>query len=254
LAAYEIYPLPLHRMRASGGFMTYLMNYGAMVDCTGYSWYIRGPSKNIIVDTSCPIDMIRRNRPGAEAVTSFEGALSRVGLTPEAVDMVILTHLHYDHCGHLYKCVNADVVVQKAEVEYALSPHPLSATSYKPSMFAGANLHMIEGDTKVDDGVELLFTPGHTPGCQSVSVSTAKGTAVITGFCCRMDAFVMPDEVPGHTAENLKELASAWPVRAPGIHTDVFKAYDSATRVKELADIIIPNHDPMWEQVEKVPA
>ena len=52
---YEIYPLPLHRMRSSGGIMTYLMNYDKTVDVTEYSWYIKGPSKNIIVDTSCPI-------------------------------------------------------------------------------------------------------------------------------------------------------------------------------------------------------
>lgn len=254
MAQYEIYPLPLHRMKTSGGILTYLMNYDKVIDVTGYSWYIKGPKKNIIVDTSCPMEEFRKHRPDCEAITSFEDALARVGLTPEKVDMVILTQLHYDHCGYLYKCVNAEAVVQKAEVKYGFSPHPVSAMSYNSALFAKAKLHMVEGDTTIDEGIELLFTPGHTPGCQSVAVQTAKGTAIITGFCCRMDAFVMPKEVTGYKIESLEKLENIWPVRTPGIHTDALQAFDSTLRVKGLADIIIPNHDPMWEKVEKIPA
>ena len=251
---YEIYPLPLHRMKVNSGILTYLMNYDKVVDVTGYSWYIKGPSKNIIVDTSCPLDIMLKHRPGFEAVTTFEGALARVGLTPEAVDIVILTQLHYDHCGYLYKCVNAEAIVQKAEVQFGLAPHPVSAMSYESALFSKAKLHIIEGDMKLDDGIELLFTPGHTPGCKSVAVQTAKGKAIITGFCCKMDTFVLPQEVTGYNVESLEALENIWPVRASGIHTDVFASFDSALRVKGLADIIIPNHDPMWEKVEKIPA
>jgi len=254
MANYEIYPLPLHRMRSSGGIMTYLMNYDKTIDVTGYSWYIKGPSKNIIVDTSCPIEIIRKHRPDCEAVMSFEDALARVGLTPESVDMVILTQLHYDHCGNLYKCINAEAVVQKAEVKYGFSPHPVSAMSYDSTLFSRAKLHMVEGDTRIDEGIELLFTPGHTPGCQSVAVQTTKGKAIITGFCCSMDNFVLPREVTGYKIESLEALENIWPVRAQGIHTDPLLSFDSALRVKGLADILIPNHDPMWEKVEKIPA
>jgi glyoxylase-like metal-dependent hydrolase (beta-lactamase superfamily II) len=185
---------------------------------------------------------------------SFEDALARVGLTPESVDMVILTQLHYDHCGNLYKCVNAEAVVQKAEVKYGFSPHPVSAMSYDSTLFSRAKLHMVEGDTRIDEGIELLFTPGHTPGCQSVAVQTAKGKAIITGFCCSMDNFVLPREVTGYKIESLEALENIWPVRAQGIHTDPLLSFDSALRVKGLADILIPNHDPMWEKVEKIPA
>ena len=74
---YEIYPLPLHRMKVNSGILTYLMNYDKVVDVTGYSWYIKGPSKNIIVNTSCPLDIMLKHRPGFEAVATFEGALAR---------------------------------------------------------------------------------------------------------------------------------------------------------------------------------
>lgn len=44
-----------------------------------------------------------------------------------------------------------------------------------------------------------------------------------------------------------------WPVRAPGIYVNSLQAFDSAMRVKGLADVIIPNHDTRWEKVKKIP-
>lgn len=69
-----------------------------------------------------------------------------------------------------------------------------------------------------------------------------------------MDNFVLPREVTGYKIESLEALENIWPVRAQGIHTDPLLSFDSALRVKGLADILIPNHDPMWEKVEKIPA
>jgi hypothetical protein len=54
--------------------------------------------------------------------------------------------------------------------------------------------------------------------------------------------------------ESLDQLEAMWPVRTPGIHIDSLQAFDSAMRVKGLADIIIPNHDPMFLETEKIPS
>jgi N-acyl homoserine lactone hydrolase len=42
----------------------------------------------------------------------FEDALERIGLAPEKIDIIIQTHLHYDHCGNASKCENAEVIAQ----------------------------------------------------------------------------------------------------------------------------------------------
>jgi len=253
MTKYEIHPLPMHRNSMSEGYMTYLMNYDVTVSLTVYSWYIKGPSKNVLVDTGCPHEIIEERRPGGDKIATFEKALERVNLKPEDIDIVIQTQLHYDHCGNTSKCSNAEVIVQKKELDFGLAPHPLFAGLYDRAMFSRLRLRIVEGDTNIDDGITLLYTPGHSPGGQSVAVRTAKGTAIITGFCCNMHAFVMPEEVTGYKVRSLDELEAMWPVRAPGIHVNPLQAFDSALRVKGLADIIIPIHDSMFEMVEKIP-
>jgi glyoxylase-like metal-dependent hydrolase (beta-lactamase superfamily II) len=250
---YEIYPLPLARGRGSEGYMTYLINYDKKIPVPIYCWYIKGPKQNILVDTGCPIEIIRRHRPDSDNIMDFEVALERVGLVPEKIDIIIQTHLHYDHCGNASKCKNAEVIVQKKEAQFALAPHPLFAGTYDRELFSRLKLHMVEGDTVIDEGICLLDTPGHTPGCQSVAVKTAKGSAIITGFCCNMHVFELPNEIDGHKINDSDKLESMWPVRAPGIHTDALQAFDSALKVKGLADILIPIHDPMFEKIEKIP-
>jgi N-acyl homoserine lactone hydrolase len=250
---YEIYPLPMSRGEGSEGFMTYLMNYEKRVPVIGYCWFIKGPKKNIIVDTGCPIEIIRNHRPGSHNIMDFENALGKVGLTPEKVDIIIQTHLHYDHCGNAQKCENAKVIVQKKEVEFALAPHSLFARLYDRELFSKLKMDIVEGETVIDEGVHILFTPGHSPGGQSVAVRTAKGTAIITGFCCNRHAFELPSEMDGHEVDDLDQVKAMGPVRAPGIHIDVVQAFENVLRVKKLADIVIPIHDPMFEKVEKIP-
>jgi len=250
---YEIYPLPTFRATMSEGYMTYLMNYDKEVPLTVYSWYIKGPDKKILVDTSCPLEIVREHRPNPEEIMTFEDALKKVNLTPEEIDIVIQTQLHYDHCGNTAKCQNAEVIVQKEELEFGLAPHPLFAGLYDRRLFSRLKLRIVEGDTIIDNGVQLLFTPGHSPGGQSVAVKTAEGLAIITGFCCNMHTFKLPEEITGYTVKSLDELEAMWPVRAPGIHVNPLQAFNSALRVKGLADIIIPNHDSMFENIEKIP-
>jgi N-acyl homoserine lactone hydrolase len=251
---YEIYPLPLARGKGSEGYMTYLLNYEKKIPVTNYCWYIKGPRRNIVVDTGCPIEIIRTHRPDSEKIMDFEDALKTIALAPEKIDIIIQTHLHYDHCGNASKCKNAEVIVQKKELEFALAPHPLFAGIYDRELFSRLKLHTVEGDTIIDEGIQLLDTPGHSPGGQSVAINTAQGTAIITGFCCNKHAFELPDEIDGHKVTNCEQLESMWPVRAPGIHTDALQAFGSALRVKGLANIIIPIHDPIFEKVEKIPS
>jgi len=81
-------------------------------------------------------------------------------------------------------------------------------------------------------GIKVLKVPGHSPGTQAVAVETAAGTAIITGFCAIAENFSPPED-----KQNI------WPVVAPGVHTDALASFDSAVRVKKMADIVIPVHN-----------
>ncbi|MGD8925110.1 MAG: hypothetical protein PVG64_09250, partial [Syntrophobacterales bacterium] len=95
----------------------------------------------------------------------------------------------------------------------------------------------VKGDAEIVPGIRVILTPGHTPGGQSVAVETEKGTAVITGFCC-----------------NGNNFPSVGPAVTPGVHLNAIEAYESAQRVKEMADILIPIHDLEVGRGGKIPA
>jgi N-acyl homoserine lactone hydrolase len=159
-------------------------------------------------------------------ILEFEEALATLNLTPAEIDIIIHTHLHNDHCENDYKCTNAEVYVQKAEREFLNNPHPVDHRYY-PDILDDVQVVEIEGDANIVDGIDVIFSPGHTVGGQSVAINTSEGRAVITGFCC-----------------NDKNFPTAGPAIAPGVHIDLTEAYDSIQKIKEMADILIPLHDP----------
>ncbi|MBW1982043.1 MAG: N-acyl homoserine lactonase family protein [Deltaproteobacteria bacterium] len=226
MSIYVIHPLAVGINETDQGIMTYQRGYGKRIWLPIYVFYLEGGDQKILVDTGMEEFMIssRAVEETGLSIMNFEEALSKVDLTPENVDIVIQTHLHNDHCENTYKCKNAKVYVQQAELDFFKAPHPIDHRYYS-DLLNDSEVVPVEGDVEIISGVRLLFTPGHTPGGQSVAVSTEKGTAIITGFCCN--------------AENFPKVG---PVVAPGVHTDAIAAYESAKRVKEMADILIPNH------------
>ena len=94
---------------------------------------------------------------------------------PESVDLVINTHLHWDHCGGntvdeggraLPALPRAKYVAQRGELEHAREQHPRDAVSYRavnyePLVESGV-MQLLDGDGEVAPGVEVRVTPGHT--------------------------------------------------------------------------------------------
>jgi len=224
---YTIHPLTVGINETDQGVMTYLRDYGKRILLPIYVFYLKGGGKNILVDTGLEQFVVPE---GAEEecgfdILEFEEALSSLDLTPEDIDIIIHTHLHNDHCENDYKCTNAEVYVQKAELEFMRDPHPIDHRYY-PDILDDVKVLEIEGNTTLVEGIDLLLTPGHTVGGQSVAVNTSAGKAVITGFCC-----------------NEKNFPSTGPAIASGVHIDVTQAYDSAQKINEIADILLPLHD-----------
>lgn len=227
MPVYTIHPLAVGFNETDQGIMTYQRFYGRRIMLPIYAFAIKGGDKKILVDTGLEEFMAPPNleeRIGFP-VMEFEEALKTVGWTPEDVDIVIHTHLHNDHCENDSKCVNAKVYVQKAELDFFNEPHPVDHRYY-PDVLDGVNVVTVEGDAKIVDGIEVMLTPGHTPGGQSVVVDTAKGKAIITGLCC-----------------NAENFPAGGGVICPGVLLDTIKAYESMTRIREAADILIPIHD-----------
>jgi glyoxylase-like metal-dependent hydrolase (beta-lactamase superfamily II) len=110
--------------------------------------------------------------------------LLHYGLHPQDIDVVINTHLHFDHCGGntriekdkiLATFPHARYIVQRGEFEHALNPTERDRASYfndnyVPLQQAG-KLSLLEADRAIAPGVELIRVPGHTANMQCVKLS-----------------------------------------------------------------------------------
>ncbi|OIP97029.1 MAG: MBL fold metallo-hydrolase [Syntrophobacteraceae bacterium CG2_30_61_12] len=234
---YVIRPLVIGANETDQGIMTYLRGYGQRIWIPIYAFYLEGGPEKILVDTGLEQFMVPpevSKKYGLE-ILEFEDALATVGLRPEDIDLIIHTHLHNDHCENDTKCTNATVIAQRKEYEFFKNPHPIDHRYY-PDLLDDVRVELVDGDTHLRDGIDLIFSPGHTPGGQSVAVNTRAGRAIITGFCC-----------------NDKNFPASGPAVASGVHIDVRDAYDSIQKIRDLADIVIPIHDLAVGAKKRIP-
>ncbi len=105
---------------------------------------------------------------------TLEAQLARFDTSPEEISMIINTHLHIDHCAGNVLCTKARWLVQKKEMEYWRSPLRVHWQAYRVELME-AGFGLLDGDTEVLPGIGVMFTPGHSPGSQSVLVETWKG-------------------------------------------------------------------------------
>lgn len=154
---------------------------------------IRAAGKTILVETGAgdKWDAKRRDIYAFEGSPRFLDQLAAHGVKPENVDIVINTHLHFDHCGWNTRIVdgkarptfpNARYVVQKKDLEHAKNPTERDRASfllenYLPVEEAG-QWWLLEGDTEVVPGVSVFVAPGHTDAMQCVKLEGGGKTAV----------------------------------------------------------------------------
>jgi len=250
---YSIIPIPLWTAvdLPGQGIFTYLVNIAAKGNAAGYVWYIKGPKLNILVDAGDTAASMQAHgfpvipyRAGAKPEDDpITPGLAKLGLTPQDIDIVILTQLHFDHCALAHLFTNAKFVVQRKELQSALYNPPTSQIPfYNKKLFEKLDFQVIEGDAKITDGVWVIYTPGHSPGGQSVVVDTPKGRVILAGLCTIQLNFEPPEP-----------YSAIWPVITPGIHSDVEQSYKSLLRIKTLADIPVALHEFKWSKVESIP-
>jgi len=248
MSQYKIHPIVMGTKVFDKGMMTYQHDYGKNYTIPIYCWYIEGGDKKILVDTGemNPIKSEDRETAIGGKIYTFEEGLALWGLKPEDIDIVIHTHLHNDHCENDYKCENASFYVHEKELERIHDPHPLDfryLEDYIEDIEENGRIVVVEEDKEVVPGIQVMHTPVHTDGGLTVIIDTAKGKAVITGFCVIKENFYPPIEITAMEME----------VIPPGTHVNAYEAYDIMLKIREMADILIPLHEPEFAGIKEIP-
>jgi glyoxylase-like metal-dependent hydrolase (beta-lactamase superfamily II) len=110
--------------------------------------------------------------------------LAALGVKPEEIDIVINTHLHFDHCGWNTRLVNgvavptfsnARYIVQRKEYEHACAPTERDRASYFPDNFMpmqeSGQWDFLSGDSQIMPGIEVIVVPGHIKDMQCVKIT-----------------------------------------------------------------------------------
>ncbi len=111
-----------------------------------------------------------------------EGRLATIGLKPGDIDIVVQSHLHFDHAGGLEWLTHAPVLVQREELSFARRPPVYQRLIYVPADFEhGLDWRELDGDHDIfgDGRLVALSTPGHSRGHQSLMVRLDSGQTVI---------------------------------------------------------------------------
>lgn len=202
-----------------------------------YVWLVRGPHGVILVDTGFSAQSASARK--RKFLMSPVYALEAMGILPDEVDHVILTHLHYDHAGNTGAFNNARIHIQESEMQYATGRymcHPslnhfFAVEDVKTMVehtFAGRT-EFHNGDGTIVPGVTVHRIGGHTHGLQVVRVLTARGWIVLASDAAHYYEN-MDDQNPFPAIFNLGEMLEGY------------------RRMAALADSrqhIIPGHDPL---------
>ena len=235
---YTITPVKVGTLNIDKPQFVWGQGWGTEIKCPVLMFYVEGGGKRIMVDTGCADpewgtkyhkSLVRR--PEEEPAR----ALAANGVNPAEIDIVVATHLHWDHCYNHELFTNARFLVQRRDLQYAAAPPPIFANVYEAPIagmtpaYSKTKFEVLDGDYDLADGLKIVFAPGHAPGMQCPVVNTAKGVYYIAG-----------DNVPLY--ENLEGNKFGRPI--PGmIYENLSVYYETFRRMERLADHVLPGHD-----------
>lgn len=254
MALYTITPMVVaYGPKREKSRFTYMHNFGEKVDIPYVSWLIRGDGLTALVDTGCSAEDFQThikpmNKGGAHMLAGEQFAdvmnvkhlaehLAAHGLTLDDIDLVIQTHLDWDHSMNTRQFKKARIIAQKTEWD-SIPVHPFFQGSYAPAYIyeelGRMRLELVEGDHEIAPGLRLVYTPGHSAGGQSIVVDTAAGRYAIAGMCTIRENF--------YPSEQIK--ARGYTVIPPGFHYDVMQCFRSMQRLLDIAgENVIAFHD-----------
>jgi len=153
-------------------------------------------------------------------------ALADRGLSGSDIDVLLLTHAHWDHVQGIQYFDNARIVTHPTELNYISDPHGLdhATPAWTKAMLDQYDIRSVTEGDDLAPGVSVVEAPGHSPGTIALSVETDDGVAMITG-------------------DSIQNAMVAQQRRNALVFWSEEQANRSVRKLVDLADVIYPGHD-----------
>jgi len=157
--------------------------------------------------------------------------LHNIGYSPKQIEVVVLSHLHYDHCLNASLFPNAEFIISVDEVKYALSEQEyprrdVNIIDNVQYFLDTLRVKQVKGGEVIAKGITTLLTPGHTPGGLSLCIKEEHGGKTIV--------------IAGDSIKNGREAILG---EASMVFGSKDEARQSIYKILSLGDLIIPGHD-----------
>ncbi|MEF2978933.1 MBL fold metallo-hydrolase [Subtercola sp. YIM 133946] len=186
-AAITITPIEVGELRAAGDGMPI------------YVHVIDHPQGRVLVDTG-----LTQLHPAVEDLDPHLRPLDEQGFDLDSIDVVVNTHLHFDHCGGNHLFAGTPIYVQRTELDDARTESDYTIVEWVDA--PGVQYAPVDGEFELLPRIRLLPAPGHTRGTQIVVVEQGAHPVVIAG-----DAAVWPGELDEPTTEGQLLIRSLEP-------------------------------------------
>jgi glyoxylase-like metal-dependent hydrolase (beta-lactamase superfamily II) len=205
---------------------------GEKVDVPLIAWLIRGNGITMVMDTGPGLrgdaHLHQRIEFHDDGIVEL---LKAAGTDADEVDVLVLSHLHFDHCGAISAFPNARIVVRDRELRAAIAPPPTYHEVYgieAPGpvwMPFRSRMEVISQEMDIVPGIHAVDLPGHCPGLIGLRVDTPEGPILLASDSC-------PQMVN-------------WQRRiAPGAYWNVEDCFRSFDRIADLdVKLVLPGHD-----------
>ena len=202
-----------------------------------FVWAIVGETRSFVFDTG--FDGATAARPNRTLVRPVGDGLRMIGLAPDTVEDVILSHMHFDHCGNHALFPNARYHLQDAEMAYCTGRcmcHAFLRGPYESAdvtdmvgkVFAG-RVRFHDGESEIAPNLTVHRVGGHSRGLQMIRVLTRRGWVVLGS-----DA--------AHFYANF-EQRRPFPVLDSA--AEMLAGYETMYRLASSPDHIVPGHAPL---------
>lgn len=185
---------------------------------TDSCYLIQHNDELMLWDTGLPVELLNakftKDAMSPRLNRTLVDQLSQINIKPDDIDMVGISHYHFDHTGQAVGFPNAKLLIGKddlAVLKQTPTPDDINTKVLSPWLEGNAVIEPVSGDHDVfgDGSVTMINTPGHTPGSHSLLVRLPEtGAVLLSGDTVHFNEQVTNNNVPPFNTDRAQSLAS----------------------------------------------